>query len=143
MQGRCSRPKIGLNGRASYLCFRSKMAHGREADLENGAQPDLHQKVIPGNYGGHSDRGGRRSPPAKRFPPKDRPKDCGGHSGFPTGPAGDRKKTAGRPSGTAPSTMKPARNGVGGVEGVRRVQWHPSRFSLSAKQTVKIFVGPC
>ncbi|KAJ1152704.1 hypothetical protein NDU88_005479 [Pleurodeles waltl] len=23
-------------------------------------------------YGGHSDRGGRRSPPAKRYPPKDR-----------------------------------------------------------------------
>ncbi|KAJ1143767.1 hypothetical protein NDU88_010072 [Pleurodeles waltl] len=49
--------------------------------------------------GGHSNRGGRRSPPAKWFPPKDR------HSGFPAGPA---------------------RNGAGGVERVRWVQWHSS-----------------
>ncbi|KAJ1156832.1 hypothetical protein NDU88_009549 [Pleurodeles waltl] len=38
--------------------------------------------------------------------------------------------------------MKPAPNGAGGVVGVRRVQWHPSRFSVSAKQTLKIFMGP-
>ncbi|KAJ1138538.1 hypothetical protein NDU88_004919 [Pleurodeles waltl] len=97
------------------------------------------------HYGGHSDRGGRRSPPpsGSRRKTAPRSKDRGGHSGFLAGPAGDRQKTAGRPSGKAPSTMKPARNGAGGVAGVRRVQWHPSRFSLSAKQTVKIFVGPC
>ncbi|KAJ1119364.1 hypothetical protein NDU88_007550 [Pleurodeles waltl] len=97
--------------------------------------------IIP--PGGHSDRGGRRPPSGSRRKTAARSKDRSGHSGFPTGPAGDRQKTAGRPSGTAPSTMKPARNGAGGVEGVRRVQWHPLRFSLSAKQTVKIFVGPC
>ncbi|KAJ1201442.1 hypothetical protein NDU88_005251 [Pleurodeles waltl] len=58
--------------------------------------------------------------------------------------AGGRpQKAARRPSGKAPATRKPAPNGAGGVAGVRRVQWHPSRFSLSAKQTVKIFVGPC
>ncbi|KAJ1115208.1 hypothetical protein NDU88_003434 [Pleurodeles waltl] len=69
--------------------------------------------------------------------------DRDGHSGFPAGPAGDRQKPARRPSGKAPATRMPAPNGTGGVAGVRRVQWHPSRFSLSAKQTVKIFVGPC
>ncbi|KAJ1086358.1 hypothetical protein NDU88_006477 [Pleurodeles waltl] len=37
----------------------------------------------------------------------------------------------------------PAPNGAGGVEGVRRVQLHLSRFSVSAWQTLKIFVGPC
>ncbi|KAJ1180175.1 hypothetical protein NDU88_005399 [Pleurodeles waltl] len=72
-----------------------------------------------------------------------RSKDRGGHSNFPTGPADDRQKAVRRPSGKAPATRKPAPNGGGGVAGVRRVQWHPLRFSLSAKQTVKIFVGPC
>ncbi|KAJ1130697.1 hypothetical protein NDU88_009047, partial [Pleurodeles waltl] len=62
-----------------------------------------------------------------------RSKDRGGHSGFPTGPAGDRQKAARRPSGKPPSTMKPAPNGAGGVVGVRRVQWHPSLFSVSAE----------
>ncbi|KAJ1207030.1 hypothetical protein NDU88_002423 [Pleurodeles waltl] len=72
-----------------------------------------------------------------------RSKDRGGHSGFPAGPAGDRQKAARRPSGKPPSTRMPAPNGAGGVEGVRRVQWHPSRFSVSALQTLKILVGPC
>ncbi|KAJ1180824.1 hypothetical protein NDU88_006039 [Pleurodeles waltl] len=58
---------------------------------------------------------------------------------FPLG----RRATAKRaPSGKGPATRKPAPNGAGGVAGVRRVQLHPSRFSLSAKQTVKIFMGP-
>ncbi|KAJ1088817.1 hypothetical protein NDU88_001972 [Pleurodeles waltl] len=61
-----------------------------------------------------------------------RSNDRGGHSGFPAGLAGDRQKAARRPSRKAPSTRKPAPNGAGGVEGVRRVQWHPSRFSVSA-----------
>ncbi|KAJ1200448.1 hypothetical protein NDU88_004272 [Pleurodeles waltl] len=78
--------------------------------------------------------GGRRPPSGSRRKTAPRSKDRSGHSGFPAGPAGDRQKTAGRPSGTAPSTMKPARNGAGGVEGVRRVQWHLSRFSLSASR---------
>ncbi|KAJ1197611.1 hypothetical protein NDU88_001467 [Pleurodeles waltl] len=73
-----------------------------------------------------------------RLPPNDR----SGHSNFPAGPAGDCQKAVRWPSGKAPATRMPARNGADGVAGVRRVQWHPSRFSLSAKQTVKIFVGP-
>ncbi|KAJ1085132.1 hypothetical protein NDU88_005265 [Pleurodeles waltl] len=72
-----------------------------------------------------------------------RSEDRGCHSGFPAGPAGDRQKSACRPSGKGPATRKPAPNGARGVAGVRRVQLHPSRFSLSAKQTVKIFMGPC
>ncbi|KAJ1164564.1 hypothetical protein NDU88_005000 [Pleurodeles waltl] len=36
----------------------------------------------------------------------------------------------------------PAPNGAGGLEDVRRVQWHPSRISVSAKQTLKYKVGP-
>ncbi|KAJ1192329.1 hypothetical protein NDU88_001640 [Pleurodeles waltl] len=50
MQGRRSRPKNGLNGRASYLCFRAKMTHGREAEPENDAQPDLRKKLTPGEH---------------------------------------------------------------------------------------------
>ncbi|KAJ1185067.1 hypothetical protein NDU88_001862 [Pleurodeles waltl] len=69
--------------------------------------------------------------------------DRGCHSGFPAGPAGDCQKAARRPSGKDPATWKPAPNGAGGAAGLRRVQWHPSRFSPSAKQTVKIFMGPC
>ncbi|KAJ1108333.1 hypothetical protein NDU88_005709 [Pleurodeles waltl] len=65
------------------------------------------------------------------------------HSDFPAGPAGDRQKAARWPSGKAPSTMKPAPNGAGGVERVRRVQLHPLRFSVSARQTLKIIMGPC
>ncbi|KAJ1126610.1 hypothetical protein NDU88_005017 [Pleurodeles waltl] len=72
-----------------------------------------------------------------------RSEDRGGHSGFPAGPAGVHQSSARRPSGKGPATMKPAPNGAGRVAGVRRVQLHPSRFSLSAKQTVKIMVGPC
>ncbi|KAJ1122057.1 hypothetical protein NDU88_000562 [Pleurodeles waltl] len=72
-----------------------------------------------------------------------RSKDRGGHSGFPAGPAGDRQKIARRSSGKGPATRKPALNGAGGVAEVRRVQLHPLRFSLSAKQTVKILLGPC
>ncbi|KAJ1125994.1 hypothetical protein NDU88_004407 [Pleurodeles waltl] len=48
MQGRRSRPKNGLNGRALYLCFRAKMTHGQEAEPENDAQPDLRKKLTPG-----------------------------------------------------------------------------------------------
>ncbi|KAJ1214637.1 hypothetical protein NDU88_002255 [Pleurodeles waltl] len=70
-------------------------------------------------------------------------KDHGGHSGFPAGPAGDRQKATRRPSGKDPAMMKPAPNGAGGVAGVRRVQWHTSRFSVSAKQTLKVIMGPC
>ncbi|KAJ1086506.1 hypothetical protein NDU88_006622 [Pleurodeles waltl] len=43
-----TRPKNGLNGRASYLCFRAKMTHGREAEPENDTQPDLRKKCTPG-----------------------------------------------------------------------------------------------
>ncbi|KAJ1173568.1 hypothetical protein NDU88_005399 [Pleurodeles waltl] len=48
MQGRRSRPKNYLNGRASYLCFRAKMTHGLEAEPENDAQPDLRKNLTPG-----------------------------------------------------------------------------------------------
>ncbi|KAJ1107906.1 hypothetical protein NDU88_005293 [Pleurodeles waltl] len=87
--------------------------------------------------------GGSRPPGGNRQKTVPRSNDRSGHSDFPAGPAGDRQKAARRPSGKAPSTMKPAPNGAGGVEGVRRVQWHPSRFSVSALQTLKIFMGPC
>ncbi|KAJ1204127.1 hypothetical protein NDU88_007908 [Pleurodeles waltl] len=72
-----------------------------------------------------------------------RSNDRGGHSEFPAGLAGDRQKASRLPSGKPPSTRMPAPNGAGGVEGVRRVQLHPSRFSVSATQTLKIYVGPC
>ncbi|KAJ1207700.1 hypothetical protein NDU88_003090 [Pleurodeles waltl] len=36
----------------------------------------------------------------------------------------------------------PAPNGAGGVEDVRQVQWHLSRISVSAMQTLKYKVGP-
>ncbi|KAJ1156918.1 hypothetical protein NDU88_009635 [Pleurodeles waltl] len=88
--------------------------------------------------GGHSDRGGRRSPPAKRFPPKDR----GGHSGFPTGLAGNRQKSARQPSGKHPSHEDAGSEWSQPSGKVRRVQLHPWRISVSAKQTLKFFVGP-
>ncbi|KAJ1107605.1 hypothetical protein NDU88_004995 [Pleurodeles waltl] len=88
--------------------------------------------------GGHSDRGGRRSPPAKRFPPKDR----GCHSGFPTGLAGNRQKSARQPSGKHPSHEDAGSEWSRRSGKVRRVQLHPSRISVSAKQTLKFFVGP-
>ncbi|KAJ1164197.1 hypothetical protein NDU88_004642 [Pleurodeles waltl] len=72
-----------------------------------------------------------------------RSKDRRGYSGFPAGLAADRQKAARQPSGKHPSMRMPAPNGAGGVEGVRRVQLHPSRFSVSAWQTLKIMVGPC
>ncbi|KAJ1116097.1 hypothetical protein NDU88_004316 [Pleurodeles waltl] len=66
--------------------------------------------------------GGSRPPSGNRQKTAPRSKDRSGHSGFPTGLAGDRQKAARQPSGKHPSTMKPAPNGAGGVEGVRRVQ---------------------
>ncbi|KAJ1092133.1 hypothetical protein NDU88_005245 [Pleurodeles waltl] len=98
-----------------------------------------------GHYGGHSDPRRWRKPPAWREPPEDRTvvKDRSGHSDFPAGLAGDRQKAARPPSGKAPATRMPAPNGASGVAGVRRVQLHPSRFSVSAKQTLKISIGPC
>ncbi|KAJ1116865.1 hypothetical protein NDU88_005070 [Pleurodeles waltl] len=72
-----------------------------------------------------------------------RSEDRRGYSEFPAGRAGDRQKAARPPSGKPPSTRMLAPNGAGGVERVRRVQLHPSRFSVSAWQTLKILVGPC
>ncbi|KAJ1092047.1 hypothetical protein NDU88_005161 [Pleurodeles waltl] len=94
-----------------------------------------HQNSQIQNKGGHSDPGGRQ----KTVP---RSKDCCGHSGFLTGLAGDRQKAACQPIGKQPSMRMPAPNGAGGVEDVRRVQWHPSRISVSAMQTLKYKVGP-
>ncbi|KAJ1215408.1 hypothetical protein NDU88_003017 [Pleurodeles waltl] len=87
--------------------------------------------------------GGSRRPGWARQNTAARSKDRRGYSGFPTGLADDRQKTARQPSGKHPSMRMPAPNGTGGVEGVRRVQLHPSRFSVSAWQTLKILVGPC
>ncbi|KAJ1099575.1 hypothetical protein NDU88_004675 [Pleurodeles waltl] len=81
--------------------------------------------------------GGRRRPVGGRQNTVPRSKDRGGDSDFPAGLAGGRLQAARQPSGKEASTMKPARNRAGGVEAVRRVQLHPSRISLSAKQTVK------
>ncbi|KAJ1082713.1 hypothetical protein NDU88_002878 [Pleurodeles waltl] len=61
---------------------------------------------------------------------------------FPAGLAGDLQKAARQPSGKPLPTRKPAPNGAGGVGRVRRVQLHPARISVSAKQTLKFFVGP-
>ncbi|KAJ1104024.1 hypothetical protein NDU88_001439 [Pleurodeles waltl] len=94
--------------------------------------------VIPTPAGG-----GCRLPGGDRQKTAPRSNDRGGHSDFPAGRAGDSQKAARPPSGKAPATMKPAPNGAGGVAGVRRVQWHPSRFSVSARQTLKIIMGPC
>ncbi|KAJ1092174.1 hypothetical protein NDU88_005286 [Pleurodeles waltl] len=87
--------------------------------------------------GGHSPPGGNHPDTAPRS------NDRGEHSNFPAGPAGDFQKIACRPSGKAPAKRKPAPNGAGGFAGVQRVQLHPSRFSVSAKQTLKILMGPC
>ncbi|KAJ1170007.1 hypothetical protein NDU88_001888 [Pleurodeles waltl] len=90
--------------------------------------------------------GGRRPPSGSRRKTAPRSKDRGGHSGF-------SRWAGGRP----PEDRRPAQrespfNNEAGSEWSRRscrgatgatVQWHPSRFSLSAQQTVKIFVGPC
>ncbi|KAJ1178290.1 hypothetical protein NDU88_003537 [Pleurodeles waltl] len=54
-----------------------------------------------------------------------------GHLEIPAGPAG-----------ISPATQEPAPNGASGVAAVRRVQLHPSRFSLPAMQTVKSSTGP-
>ncbi|KAJ1163862.1 hypothetical protein NDU88_004314 [Pleurodeles waltl] len=88
--------------------------------------------------------GGRGRPPKyRRQNTAARSKDRRGNSEFPAGLAGDCEKAARQPSGKPPSTRIPAPNGAGGVERVRRVQLHPSRFSVSAMQTLKILVGPC
>ncbi|KAJ1156423.1 hypothetical protein NDU88_009142 [Pleurodeles waltl] len=94
--------------------------------------------VIPTSAGG-----GGRPPKFPRQKTAPRSNDRGGHSDFPAGRAGDHQKATRPPSGKDPATMKPALNGAGGVAGVRRVQWHPSQFSVSAKQTLKIIMGPC
>ncbi|KAJ1149260.1 hypothetical protein NDU88_002075 [Pleurodeles waltl] len=48
MQGGRFRPKNDTNTHAPYLCYRAKILHGREAESENDAQPDLRQKLMPG-----------------------------------------------------------------------------------------------
>ncbi|KAJ1118754.1 hypothetical protein NDU88_006941 [Pleurodeles waltl] len=50
MQGRRSRPKNNTNTRASYLCYCANILHGRKAESENDAQPDLRQKLTPGKH---------------------------------------------------------------------------------------------
>ncbi|KAJ1209712.1 hypothetical protein NDU88_005085 [Pleurodeles waltl] len=100
--------------------------------------PNLVEGLIPTPAGG-----GHRPPGGDSQKTALRSNDHGGHSDFPAGRAGDRQKAARPPSVKAPATMKPAPNGAGGVAGVRRVQWHPSRFSVSAMQTLKIIMGPC
>ncbi|KAJ1123697.1 hypothetical protein NDU88_002165, partial [Pleurodeles waltl] len=49
MQGRHSHPKNELNTCVPYLSYRAKILHGWEAEAENGAQPDLHQKITSGS----------------------------------------------------------------------------------------------
>ncbi|KAJ1215396.1 hypothetical protein NDU88_003005 [Pleurodeles waltl] len=87
--------------------------------------------------------GGGCPPKSRRQNTAARSKDRRGYSEFPAGLVGDRQKAARQPSGKPPSMRMPAPNGAGGVEGVRRVQLHPSRFSVSAWQALKILVGPC
>ncbi|KAJ1172885.1 hypothetical protein NDU88_004727 [Pleurodeles waltl] len=96
------------------------------------------------HYGGDSNLGGGGGRPPK-YPRQNtaaRSKDRCSDSGFPAGLAGDRQKAARQPSGKHPSMRMPAPNGAGRVEGVRRVQLHPSRISVSAMQTLKFMVGP-
>ncbi|KAJ1189208.1 hypothetical protein NDU88_005959 [Pleurodeles waltl] len=84
----------------------------------------------------------RRPPSGNRQKTVPRSKDRGGHSGFPTGLAGDCRKSARQPSGKHPSHEDAGSEWSRRSGKVRRVQLHPSRISVSAKQTLKFFVGP-
>ncbi|KAJ1157728.1 hypothetical protein NDU88_010428 [Pleurodeles waltl] len=65
-----------------------------------------------------------------------------GYFGFCTGLAGDRQKAARQPSAKN-SSHEDAGSELSRRSGkVRRVQLHPSRISVSAKQTLKFFLGP-
>ncbi|KAJ1113399.1 hypothetical protein NDU88_001645 [Pleurodeles waltl] len=61
---------------------------------------------------------------------------------IPTGPAQSFRPHAG-PVGMWAVTLQPAPHGAGGNVAVQRVQQQPSRFPLSAKQTVEITMGLC
>ncbi|KAJ1091996.1 hypothetical protein NDU88_005110 [Pleurodeles waltl] len=98
--------------------------------------------MFSGDCGGDSDHGGRRPPSGSRRETAPRSKDRGGHSGFPTGPAGDRRKSARQPSGKHPSHEDAGSEWSRRSGKVRRVQLHPSRISVPAKQALKFFVGP-
>ncbi|KAJ1127334.1 hypothetical protein NDU88_005737 [Pleurodeles waltl] len=114
-----------------------KTPHPKE-DLRLSAGYQNTLGVIPTPAGG-----GHRPPGGNRPNTAPRSDDRRGHSDFPAGLAGDLQKIARWPSGKAPAKMKPAPNGAGGFAEVRRVQRHPSRFSVSARQTLKILLGPC
>ncbi|KAJ1198775.1 hypothetical protein NDU88_002614 [Pleurodeles waltl] len=86
--------------------------------------------------------GGSRPPSGNRQKTVPRSKDRGGHSGFPTGLAGDRRKSSRQPSGKHPSHEDAGSEWSRRSGKVRRVQLHLSRISVSAKQTLKFFVGP-
>ncbi|KAJ1191987.1 hypothetical protein NDU88_001300 [Pleurodeles waltl] len=86
--------------------------------------------------------GGSRPPSGNRQKTVSRSKDRGGHSGFPTGLAGDRQKSARQPSGKHPSHEEAGSEWSRRSGKVLRVQLHPSRISVSAKQTLKFIVGP-
>ncbi|KAJ1203479.1 hypothetical protein NDU88_007264 [Pleurodeles waltl] len=86
--------------------------------------------------------GGSRPPSGNRQKTVPRSKDRSGHSGFPTGLAGDRRKSARQPSGKHPSHEDTGSELSRRSGKVRREQLHPSRISVSARQTLKFFLGP-
>ncbi|KAJ1127145.1 hypothetical protein NDU88_005548 [Pleurodeles waltl] len=94
--------------------------------------------------GPHSEAGGRRSPPAWREPPY-------GRSAVerPRRPFWLSRWAGGRlPEGHPPAQRETPSHEEAGSEWsrrsgkVQRVQLHPSRISVAAKQTLKFFVGP-
>ncbi|KAJ1190492.1 hypothetical protein NDU88_007230 [Pleurodeles waltl] len=94
--------------------------------------------------GGHSDPRGRRSPPAWREPPYgrsavERPRKPFWLSHWAGGRPPEGRPPAQRetPPHEEAGSKWSRRSGY-----VRRVQWHPSRISVSAKQTLKYKVGP-
>ncbi|KAJ1192578.1 hypothetical protein NDU88_001885 [Pleurodeles waltl] len=96
-------------------------------------------------YGGHSDFGGRRTPPAKVTPSKDR-----SAVKRPRGSFRLSRWAGGRPpKGRPPAQRERPCNNEAGSEWSRRScrgatgAVAPVAISLSAKQTVKIFMGPC
>ncbi|KAJ1100031.1 hypothetical protein NDU88_005120 [Pleurodeles waltl] len=62
---------------------------------------------------------------------------------FPLGRRATAKKPPAGPAGKPLQQGSRLRMEPAELKGLRRVQWHPSRFSESALQTLKILMGPC
>ncbi|KAJ1201496.1 hypothetical protein NDU88_005305 [Pleurodeles waltl] len=120
---------IGSSGCTSTGA-KSKFQGDRDGALLGYRPREALVKMLPSHLGPHSDIGGQRSPPARREPPFGRPavkRPLGAILTFPLGRRALPKVAPAGPAGKGPATQKPAPNA-----GVRRVQLHPSRISLSA-----------